>query len=176
MDLERRTHEALGKTNLALMRAAEPRILLVSDDDRISNILEMDLLHAGVASERVKSMAAGCESARSGRFQVVLTSPVLPDGTWKQLTDLASRYRPGFVVIVVANALELKRWAKALADGAFDVLNASQELPRFGEAVRRALWAAYLEGAGPSPEKLSSVVTVSRLSRVVQLRPWCFRR
>jgi DNA-binding NtrC family response regulator len=151
MGPERQAQEGVGKVNASLQRPSKPRILIVSDDDPISELLEVILLHTGLASTRVMSMAAACEAARSGRFQVVVTTPALSDGTWKRLTDLASRYRPGFVVIVVAITSDPKQRVQALEEGVFDVV-ALHELPNVAWAVRRALWAAYLDGAGPRPE------------------------
>jgi PleD family two-component response regulator len=138
-------------------KPVKPRILIVHDDDTIAQHLEIILLHAGLASERVKSMKAAREYARSGRFQVVVTAPVLGDGSWKCMADVDSHYRPGFVVVLIATAFDLNEWGRALEDGAFDVLDALHELPNVGDAARRALWAAYLKGAGPRPETPSYV-------------------
>jgi hypothetical protein len=55
-------------------------------------------------------------------------------------------------VILVATTFDLNEWGQALEDGAFEVLDALHELPNVAEAARRALWAAYLKGAGPRPE------------------------
>ena len=101
-------------------------------------------------------MKAGCEFARSGRFQVVVTSPTLRDGSWKRLVDIDSHYRPGFVVVLLGTNFDLNEWGQALEDGAFEVLDAIQELPKVAEVARRALWAAYLKGAGLRPEALST--------------------
>lgn len=133
------------------MSSANAHILIVSDNNVISEILELILSNAGISSERVRNIANGCELARSGRFQVVVTTSDLVDGTWEVLAELAGRYRPGFVVIVVANAFDARKWADALDFGVFDILDASHELWKVGEIVTRALWAAYLEGAGPQP-------------------------
>jgi DNA-binding NtrC family response regulator len=154
--LEGETQQSARKVNPSMqlrpVNPVKPRILIVHDDDTIAKHLEIILLHAGLASERVKSMKAACEYARSGRFQVVVATPVLGDGSWKGLADVDSHYRPGFVVILVATTFDLNKWGQALEDGAFDVLDALHELPNVGEAARRALWAAYLKGAGPRPE------------------------
>jgi PleD family two-component response regulator len=155
-----RAQDATGGASAFLPDPAKARVLIVSDDDAMPESLEMILRDAGVSSERVTSMTAGCESARSGRFKVVVTISVLSDGTWKRLTDLASHHRPGFAVIVVATAFDFKKWAAALADGAFEVVDSVNELPRVGEAVKRALWAAYLEGVGPFPDLASQRGTV----------------
>jgi PleD family two-component response regulator len=150
-----RAHAATGGASASLPDSANAPILVVTDDDAIARDLERNLLGAGLSFERVASMAAGCESARSRRFQVVVTTAVLPDGTWKRLTDLASHHSPSFVVIVLADASDLKRWAGALEDGALEVLDRLNELPKVSEVAKRALWAAYLDGTGPCPEASS---------------------
>ena len=132
----------------------EARILVVCDDDSIEQRLNIALQGGGLSSERARSMAAGCTLARSGRFQVVFTTPVLSDGSWRRLADIASYYDLGFVLILVANNSDVE-CAEALENGAFDVLDALHELPTAAEAAKRALWAAYLKGAGPCPEVAS---------------------
>jgi hypothetical protein len=71
----------------------------------------------------------------------------LADGSWKRLADLANYTDLPFVVVLVATNFDLRTWVGALEDGAFDVLDALDELPKAGETARRALWAAYLKGA-----------------------------
>ncbi len=158
--LERQPQPPAGKSNPNIwvkpLKAAKPRILIVHDDDSISKELETYLRHAGLVSERVKTMAAGCELARSGLFQVVVASPMVSDGTWKRLAEIDSHYRPGFVVVLVARNFDFSEWGQALEDGAFEVLDALQELPKLAEVTRCALWAAYLKGAGPRPETLGT--------------------
>ena len=156
---EGQTQKPTGKSNPNIWwksgNPAKPLILVINDDDAISKDLEVILLHAGLASERVKSMKAGCEYARSGRFQVVVTKPALIDGSWKRLADIDRHYHPGFVVILIASTCDLNEWGQALEDGAFEVLDALRELPQVAEVARRALWVAYLKGAGPRPEAWS---------------------
>ena len=151
MDLGRQRELNTQETVTSTMSSANAHTLIVSDNNVISEILELILSNAGISSEREWSLTKGCELARSGRFQVVVTTSDLADGTWKLLVDLAGRYRPGFVVIVVADAFDARQWADALDGGLFDILDASHELWKVGEIVTRALWAAYLEGAGPQP-------------------------
>ena len=105
---ERDTRDARGKANACLAKSAKPRILIVSQDDAVAEVLEVILLYSGLSSVRARSMAAGCEFARSGQFPVVMTNPVLTDGTWRHLTDLASRYRPGFVSSLLPSGSSLK--------------------------------------------------------------------
>jgi DNA-binding NtrC family response regulator len=130
----------------------EARILIVCNDDSITERLNIVLREAGFISECAKSITAGCESAKSGRFQVVISTPVLGDGSWRRLVDIASHYDLGFVVVLVASTFDINQWAEALGNGAFDVLDVLHELPKAAAATKRALWAAYLKGAGPRPE------------------------
>jgi DNA-binding NtrC family response regulator len=102
--------------------------------------------------EHAASLSAGTESARAGRFQAVVTAPVLKDGSWKRLLAVSRRCGSGFAIILVAKKFDLGQWAQALDDGALEVLDAVYELPRAAEAARRALWTEYLTGAWPDLE------------------------
>ena len=127
------------------------RILIVCEDNSDTERLKDVLREEGFASEWVKSITAGCEAAKSGRFQVVVSTPLLRDGSWRRLTDIAYHYDLGFEVVLWARNYDLPDWAEALKEGAFDVLDAMCEQPKAVEATKRALWAAYLKGAGPNP-------------------------
>lgn len=124
------------------------RILIVSDDDAINTRLKDAFRKSGFVAKCAKSIAAGCKSARSGRFPVVVTTPVLADGTWRRLVDIASQYQLGFVVVLVASNFDFTQWGKALEDGAFDVLDSLHELPKAAEVAKRAWRAASFKGAG----------------------------
>jgi DNA-binding NtrC family response regulator len=130
-------------------------ILIVSDDDSETDRLKTVLLEAGFVLHSARSISAGCEAAKSGWFQVVVSRPVLQDGSWRRLTDIAYHYDLGFEVIVLAPEQDSRASAAALNDGAFDVLDAMSERPRIIETARRASWAAYLKGAGPNPRTAS---------------------
>lgn len=131
------------------------RILIVCDDNSDMDRLKTVLQEAGFVSECAKSITAGCEAAKSGRFQVVVSTPLLRDGSWRRLTDIANHYDLGFEVVLWARNFDLAEWVEALKDGAFDVLDAKCEPPKAVEATRRALWAAFLKGAGPNPRVTS---------------------
>jgi DNA-binding NtrC family response regulator len=130
----------------------EVRILIVSENDSLAERLAKALSEADFIWERARSITAGCESARSGRFQVIVTTPLLGDGSWRRLVDIAGHYNSGFVVILLATTFDLQEWTEALEYGAFDVLDGLHELPRIAEAVTSAAWAAYLKGAGQRAE------------------------
>jgi len=149
------TRESIGESKthsgLPLKFPDGARILIVCDDTSDTDRLKTVLQEAGFVSESAKSITAGCEAAKSGRFQVVVSTPLLGDGSWKRLTDIANHYDLGFEVVLWARNFDLAEWVEALKDGAFDVLDAVCEAPKAVEATRRALWAAYLKGAGPNP-------------------------
>lgn len=125
----------------------EARILIVSENDSLAERLGLALSQANFVWERTRSMAAACKAARSGQFPVMFTTPLLADGSWRQLVDIAAHSDSGCVVILVASTFDIQEWAEALEYGAFDVLDALHELGRVGECVERAGWAAYLKGA-----------------------------
>ena len=95
-------------------------------------------------------MTEGCEAAKSGRFQVVVSTPLLNDGSWRRLIDIANHYDLGFEVVLGTRNFDLHDWAEAMKDGAFEVFDILSELPRAVETIKTALWAAYLKGAGPT--------------------------
>ncbi len=156
MKVQENTGEANDKTTLST--GLEPdgprevRILIISENDSIAQRLAMALSEANFIWERARSITAGCESARSGRFQVIVTTPLLGDGSWRRLVDIAAHYDSGFVVILLATTFDIQEWTEALEYGAFDVLDAVHELPRVAECAKRAAWAAYLKGAGQRAE------------------------
>lgn len=142
----------------------KPRVLIVNDDDAVSKKVAAMLLGAGLASERVKGMKKGCESARSGKFQIVVTARSLADGSWKRLAYVDRHYRPGFVIILLTSGFDVNEWSQALEDGAFDVVDGAHDLQKLAESTRRALWAAYLMGAGPRPDLQSPASPASPCS------------
>jgi DNA-binding NtrC family response regulator len=135
-------------------------ILIICDDDSATERLKTVLLEAGFSPECTNSITRGCEAAKSGRFRVIVSTPLLKDGSWKRLTDLAYHYDLGFEVVLWAHNFDFVDWTEALNQGAFDVLDAASEQPKAAETARRALWAAYLKSAGPdrratSPQKVA---------------------
>ena len=155
VNLLARTQETTGesktRSGLTLKVPDGVRILVVCEDDSDTERLKTILQKAGFVSECAKGITAGCEAAKSGRFQVVVSTPLLRDGSWRRLTDIANHYDLGFEVVLWARTFDLAEWGEALKEGAFDVLDALCELPRVVKAIKTALWVVYLRGAGPDP-------------------------
>lgn len=110
----------------------------------------------GLTSEGANSITAGCESAKSGQFQVVFSAASLGDGPWKRLIDVAQHYDLRFEIVLLARKYDLKQWLEALRGGAFDVPNVLCDLPKAAEAAQRAFGGVYLKCFRPRPESASS--------------------
>ncbi len=130
------------------------QILIVCGNDSDTERLKIVLREAGLTSESANSITAGCESAKSGRFQVVFSTPLLGDGSWRRLIDVANHYGLSFEVILLARTFNLDQWAEALQVGAFDVLDVLCDLPKAAEAAKLALGTAYLKRFRARPERV----------------------
>jgi DNA-binding NtrC family response regulator len=118
-------------------------ILIVSDNDSDIKELKIVFQKAGLTSETARSITAGCESAISRRFQVIFSTPVMADGSWQRLIDVANHYGLSFEVILLARTFDFNQWGEALQVGAFDILDVLCDLPKAAETVRRALGTDY---------------------------------
>ena len=137
---------------MALKVPDRSRILIVCDNDADTERLKTVFREAGLDSEAAKSITAGCESAKSGRFQVVFSTPLLGDGSWRRLIEVANHHGLSFEVVLLARTFDLKQWAEALQVGAFEVLDVLCDLPKAAEAAKSALGTAYLKRFRTRPE------------------------
>ncbi len=149
MDLMTKTREKIGAAEpgpaLTPTVLDEAGILIVCADDSDTETLRAIFREAKFTLECAKSITAGCEAAASGRFQVVLSVPLLNDGSWRRLIDLAHHQDLNFEVVLLARNFDLNQWAEALKDGAFDVLDTLHELPKAAEVATHALGAGHLK-------------------------------
>ena len=120
-------------------------ILIVSENDSDIKELKIVFQKARLTSETVRSITAGCESAISRRFQVIFSTPVMADRSWRRLIDVANHYGLSFEVILLARNFDFNQWGEALQVGAFDVPDVLCDLPKAAEAARRALGTDYLK-------------------------------
>jgi len=58
------------------------RVLIVSDNDSNTERLKITFREAGFGADSTNSMVTACEWAKSGRFQVIFSAPLLADGSW----------------------------------------------------------------------------------------------
>ena len=142
---QNRSEDTKPHAGLNLKSPDMTRVLIVSENDSDTERLKTAFREAGLASESANSITAGCEAAKSGRFQVVFSTPHLADGSWMRLIDVAQLYDLSFELVLLAQTFELTQWAEALQVGAFDVLDMLCDLPKAPEAAKRALGTAYLK-------------------------------
>jgi len=148
------TDETKPRADLALGVADMARILIVSENDSDSGRLKTVFRKAGLTSESANSITTGCELAESGRFQVVFSTPLLGDGSWKRLIEVANYHSLSFEIVLLARKFDLNQWLEALQVGAFDVLDVLCDLPKAAESAKRALGAAYLKRFRTRPERV----------------------
>jgi DNA-binding NtrC family response regulator len=148
------TGEPKPHADVALRVPHKAQILIVCDNDSDTEQLKGVFREAGLTSKAVNTLASGCESAKSGRFQVVFCTPLLGDGSWRGLIDVASQNDLSFEIILLARTFDLSQWAAALKVGAFDVLDVLCDLPKAAVAAKSALGTAYLKKFGSLPERV----------------------
>ena len=89
-------------------------------------------------------MTAGCASAKSGRLQVIFSTPLLDDASCQPLIGVASHNNLGFEIVLLARTFTFNERAEALQVGALDVLDVLFDVPKAAEVARRASGSAYL--------------------------------
>src|SRR5712671_2689039 len=77
-------------------------ILIVCDSDSETERLKGTFPNEKFILECVSSMTQACDAVKSGRFQVVVSTPLLRDGSWRRLMDVAYHYDLSFEVVLWA--------------------------------------------------------------------------
>jgi DNA-binding NtrC family response regulator len=139
------TYEIQPPADLTRRTSDTARILIVCETNSDTRRLETLLRGAGLDSESVDSMTVACESARSGRFGVIFSTPFAGDGSWRRLIEVANQHSLSFEIVLLARTFELDQWAEAMQIGAFDVLDLVFDLSRAAEVAQHAFGAAYLK-------------------------------
>jgi len=151
MQTQTMTHETKLPAGLTLRVPDLVRALIVADNDSDTERLKTAFREARLTAESANSMTAGCALAKSGRFQVIFSTPLLADGSWRRLIEVASQHNLGFEVVLLARKFTFNEWAEALQVGAFDVWTSCvtcPKLPRRQDALPghfswRHFWAPH---------------------------------
>jgi DNA-binding NtrC family response regulator len=75
-----------------------------------------------VPLEHVADLRHARATIQAEPYQVILTEAILPDGTWRDVVDMARRLTPGPAVIVTDASADARFWAEALNLGAYDLI------------------------------------------------------
>ena|ERR1700752_2808837 len=99
------------------------RALLVHNDEEPWTGLRPLLECQGIETSRVRSCAEAELVLQSAEpHLLVLTEPVLPDGTWAEILDLAGRTPSPVPVVVVSRYVDVDLYLDVLEKGAWDFI------------------------------------------------------
>ena len=138
-------HEPESLMGLRQGKRKMARVLIVSDSGSDTDLLKAVFSGAGIASESAGSMNLGCESAQSGRFGVIFSTPESIDGSWTRLIETAWKHGLDFEIVLLTRTFDLSQWSEAMQLGAFEVMDLLCDLPNAAEVAQRALGAGYLK-------------------------------
>lgn len=91
-----------GKRTAALFRGHGQRVLLIEDEEAVSNLVRTALTQNGyaVTSAATAKEARACFEEGRGQFDMVFSDAVLPDGNGLQLVDAFLTVNPGIRALV----------------------------------------------------------------------------
>lgn len=111
--------------------------------------------HTAWDFDNVNSIEEASAKLRNEAVPVILCEENLPDGTWKDLLDVAKTLPNPCYVVVTSHTADDRLWAEALNLGAYDVLakpfHAKEVFRVVGLAWRR--WLDLQKSAGQSYAK-----------------------
>ena len=97
-------------------------VLFVSPHHEDATVLSRMLDSLPVPLEHVADLQHARAAIQVEPYQVVLTEAILPDGTWRDVVDLARRVSPAPAVIVTDASADARFWAEVLNLGAYDLI------------------------------------------------------
>jgi DNA-binding NtrC family response regulator len=122
--------------------ASKGRILIACEDGQVAEELVEVLRRANLKSERAMDFTSACKLLKTGKFQVIFTTPGVPGGTWEKLMEFGRGSGKDLSFVVVARSFDLSDWANCLKNGAFEVLDSISEISSAGEVAMNAFLAA----------------------------------
>jgi len=99
-----------------------PGVLFVSPRREDATVLSRMLGSLPVPLEHVADLQHARATILAEPYRVILTEAMLPDGTWRDVVDMAHRLTPGPAVIVTDASADARFWAEALNLGAYDLI------------------------------------------------------
>jgi DNA-binding NtrC family response regulator len=97
-------------------------VLFVSPHHEDATVLTRMLSSLSLPLDHVADLEHASVTIQSEPYQVILTEAQLPDGTWRDVLDLARQVMPGPEVIVTDATADPRFWAEALNLGAYDLI------------------------------------------------------
>jgi two-component system NtrC family response regulator len=128
-------------------------VLFVSPHREDATVLSRMLGSLPVPLEHVADLQQASATIQAEPYQVILTEARLPDGTWRDVLDMARGVVPGPAVIVTDAAADAHFWAEALNLGAYDLI----AQPFATAEVQRILYYACSRLSGQSRTAAAAV-------------------
>jgi DNA-binding NtrC family response regulator len=120
------------------------RVLVVDDEQRQRDILQMILESEGYATTAAGNGRQALQAARAGSFDVVLTDLKMPDLNGIELLGEILRLQPVPLVILMTAHGSIDSAVDAMRKGAFDYLTKPLEKDELLMVLRRAMERAHL--------------------------------
>jgi DNA-binding NtrC family response regulator len=97
-------------------------VLFVSPHREDAALLSRILGSLPMLLEHVADLKQASATILDEPYRVILTEAHLPDGSWRDVLELARRFTPGSDVIVTDATADARFWAEALNLGAYDFI------------------------------------------------------
>lgn len=97
-------------------------VLFVSPRREDATVLSHMLRSVSTSLHHVDDLHQARAIMQGEPYQVVLTEANLPDGTWRDVLELAQKTKPASEVIVTDASADARFWAEALNLGAYDLI------------------------------------------------------
>jgi DNA-binding NtrC family response regulator len=97
-------------------------VLFISPSREDATVLSQILRSVSTSVDHVADLKHARAIMQSEPYQVILTEANLPDGTWRDVLELARKTEPAPDVIVTDASADARFWAEALNLGAYDLI------------------------------------------------------
>jgi DNA-binding NtrC family response regulator len=97
-------------------------VLFISPSREDATVLSQILRSVSTSLDHVADLKHARAIMQGEPYQVILTEANLPDGTWRDVLELARKTEPAPDVIVTDASADARFWAEALNLGAYDLI------------------------------------------------------
>lgn len=130
------------------------RVLVVEDDADERELLSINLVSQGLSVKCVGAAGDALDALRAGKFDVVVTDVMLPDGSGLDLAQDIRRLRPGVPVILISGSAPADEAIAGVAQGAHSFVSKPYEMGDLIWLVKKACRCAATESAGAKVMKM----------------------
>jgi DNA-binding NtrC family response regulator len=141
----------------------EPRVeaLLIRSPEEATDAVRQILRQQFIVLEAESCAEASGVLANLDPPPMVLTSPNLPDGTWRDVLSLARKASEPVSVVVVSPVANIRLYIETVEAGAYDFITSSSSAPDISYVLRNAAESAISRRSRPM-DVLSRKDTYSR--------------